>query len=125
MKSHRYVFKGIDFLGFIIVLQIHEECFFIGEIPVVSYMVMHFDVVRTVLQRTKLISGKLCVYFTVLLDDLQFFELFEFGVRKNSPVVGQNRPHLGICKHFLLFPSLLHLNLVLHIFADIGKRSNR
>ena len=45
MKSHRYKFEGIDCLCFVVALKIYEKCLFVGEIPVISDMVVDFEVI--------------------------------------------------------------------------------
>ena len=56
MESHRNKIKGIDLLGIIIILKIHEQGLFVGEIPVVSQMIMYFEIIGSVLVRFYLIS---------------------------------------------------------------------
>ncbi len=48
MESHGDEVKWIDALCFVVAFEVHEECFFVGEIPVVCDVVVNFEVSRTV-----------------------------------------------------------------------------
>jgi hypothetical protein len=50
VKGHGNVIEWIYFLCVIVVFQIHEESFFIGEIPVAGKMVMYLKIVGSVLE---------------------------------------------------------------------------
>jgi hypothetical protein len=50
MEGHGYELKGIYFLGLVVVLEIHKQCLFIGKVPVVGYVVVHFEIVGTILE---------------------------------------------------------------------------
>jgi len=44
MEGHRDVLKRISLLSFIVIFQIHKQGLLVGEIPVVSDVIVHFDV---------------------------------------------------------------------------------
>jgi hypothetical protein len=48
VESHGDEVKWIDALCFVVAFEVHEECFFVGEIPVVCDVVVNFEVSRTV-----------------------------------------------------------------------------
>lgn len=50
MKGHGYVLKGVYFLNLVIIFEVHKESLLIGYVPVVGDMIMHLDIVRTVLE---------------------------------------------------------------------------
>lgn len=49
MKSHGNVLERIDFLGLIVIFEVHEESFFVGKVPIVSQVVVYPEVIRTIL----------------------------------------------------------------------------
>jgi hypothetical protein len=116
MEGHGDVLKGVRLLSFVVVFKIHEEGFFVGEVPVVGYVVVHFDVRGTVLNQFCFGSGQFGVDFSVFLDHLELFELFEFGLREDATVICVNWPHLGVCQHSLL----LALFLGLYLLPDVS-----
>ena len=56
MKSHRNEIKWIYSLYFIVTLKIHKECFFIWQIPIISHMIVHFEVVRAIFMQFYFVS---------------------------------------------------------------------
>jgi hypothetical protein len=49
VEGHGDVLEGIDLLGVVVVLQIHEQSLLVGEIPVAGQVVMDLQVTGTIL----------------------------------------------------------------------------
>lgn len=122
MEGHWNVLERIDFLGIIIIFEVHEECLLVGKIPVIGKMVMNAKIIRAILVSFHFVSSHLCLYFPLLSNDFQLLQLFEFRMREDLPEVVENRPHLRIGKSFLLFPLKLVIDFFFHIFTEIYKR---
>lgn len=67
MEGHRDKFKGIDSLCLIVTFEVHKEGFFIWEIPVISDVIVHLEVVWPILVHFNFVSWQFCIYFTILL----------------------------------------------------------
>lgn len=48
MEGHRYVLEWIDLLSIIVILEIHEESFLVGKVPIVCQVVVDPEIVRTI-----------------------------------------------------------------------------
>lgn len=48
MKGHRNVLEWVDFLGFIVILEIHEESLLIGQVPIVGQVIMDSEITRPI-----------------------------------------------------------------------------
>jgi hypothetical protein len=58
VKGHGYVIEGIYFLCVIVILQIHEESFFIGEVPVAGKVVVYLEVVGSILDVSLFVASQ-------------------------------------------------------------------
>lgn len=66
MEGHWNILERVGLLSIIVILEIHEECLLVGEVPVIGKMIMDAKVIRTIFVSLHLISSHLCLYLSLL-----------------------------------------------------------
>lgn len=56
MEGHGNVLEWVDFLGLVVIFEIHEESLLVGEVPIVGQVVVDPEVIRTIFVVFHLVS---------------------------------------------------------------------
>ena len=71
VEGHWNVLERVDLLSIVVILEIHEECLLIREVPVIGQMVVDAKIIRTIFVSLHLVSSHLCLYLSLLAYHLQ------------------------------------------------------